>query len=448
MRHLVSVIMFTTMVLGPLALQAGPRAVPSLTLEKALRLARSRSESFLIAEEQLRQARLVRDRAWAEVLPSLSAGGAFTHNNKASSYGGVAGRKDILSGDISLSVPLFKGASIPGIFAARHKSRSAVQSWKWKRKQLSFEVASAYFSVFAAHNIVKATRRSLRKAREHLAAARARLSVGNVLKVDVIRARIEVVAAQGELTRTTNAHLAAVDYLAFLIGLEPPLILAPPASSPIADQKISTLLKEALRARPDVRAALQEVKASGISIKQYWMEYLPKLTFSGNFRATQDTGLSGDWYSWNVMFSLDWTLFDGGNRRATRLENASKLREARLNHLLLLRTVRREVRQARRDLLTARSTLVTVRERLRLARENHLMNLKRYRAGLATMLDLLDADESLRKAEIALASEELNLALKRLELLRVLGLEPEGRISSKRVRRSPLPRENSFTGQG
>jgi outer membrane protein TolC len=55
------------------------------------------------------------------------------------------------------------------------------------------------------------------------------------------------------------------------------------------------------------------------------------------------------------------------------------------------------------------------------------MVLSRYSAGLATSLELTEADDQLRQAEVLMVAQELNYSLSALELLRVIGLDPLGK---------------------
>ena len=157
------------------------------------------------------------------------------------------------------------------------------------------------------------------------------------------------------------------------------------------------------------------------------MDFLPILSATGNYRVTQNTGWSGDPDSWDIVVSLDWIIYDGGLRRAERLDRESERRVSRLRSRLLKREIRKEVRQAQRDLNTADATLETARERERLAELNHEAVRARYGAGLATSLEVVQANDDLVQARISAIVEALNLALRRLDLLKSLGLDPLGK---------------------
>lgn len=402
-------------------------AAPPVTFEQALELARKHNESFQLADEELRRAAIARERAWAALLPSLRASGTFTHSDREISrdFGGgesvVFLKQDAFAGGITASMALFKGAALPELLRAYRLAAAARQTHRWTRASLEFEVARAYFAALAAENLLSAAERTLQSAKEHLEAARARREAGEAIAIDVTRARIEVVEARGARVRAQNALESSLDYLAFLIGRSPPIAIRRPSLGSLGDRRAPGA------ERPDLRAGELRIEAARRGVTASWLDYLPSLNVAWNYQATQNTGFSGDPDSWNLVFSLDWLLFDGGLRRATRHEQASRLRDEQLRLRQLRRQARQEVRQARRDLRTARVNLETSREQLRLARQNRELVISRYRAGLGTSLELVEADDALRKAEVAVVGGELELVLRELEQYRALGLDPRGK---------------------
>jgi len=417
-----------------LALSAGVAAAEEaspapLGLEEALDLARGGLEDFELAREAIVRARAARDRAWVPILPTLVASGTLTHSDRAIEFGDrVLQRQDAFAGGLSASVTILDGPAIPRIGMASRESAAVEAETLWAQGGLLFEVARAYYAVAAADNLVAAAERTRQTAEEHVQAVQARRAAGEALGVDERRARAEVVSAEETLVRAGAAREGAGDYLAFLIGREPPVEVTPPSAPPLPEAAEGGRVDDdALEDRLDLRAAALSARAAEAGVTESWLEYLPTVELTGTYRASQNTGFSGDPDSWQVLLSLDWILFDGGLRRAGRIEAASRLREARLRLRRLDRGARREARQALRDVDTASATLRTSRELLELARETRSMVLRRYGAGLSSSIELLDADEEARQADYRVVATELDLALSRLGVLRTLGLDPFGR---------------------
>jgi len=418
----------TALVVAFLMARVASSGETRLTLEEAVTLARESSENALMSDERVRQAENARIRARAAIIPTLTVGGTFTHYDKEIAVQGrVIQKQDALAGSGTAAVDLFRGPAYPGIKKARIEAAATRAQSAWDKNRIAFEAAKAYFSVLTADNLVAAAERTRQTAGELLEAVKARREAGEALGVDQTRAELEVVAAEEAWIRARNAWENATDYLAFLIDQRPPLHLTPVEVHPMPAPSEDALTETALGNRMDLKAADRAVASAESGVKEAWMDFLPILTASANYRLSQNTGWSGDIDTWNIVLSLDWILFDGGLRQAKARDRSSARRTARLEERLLKRKIGLEVRRALRDLTTADATLKTAIEKRRLAEINQEAVRERYKAGLATSLEVVQADDDFEQAEVGAISAALALSLARLALLESLGLDPVGK---------------------
>jgi outer membrane protein TolC len=238
---------------------------------------------------------------------------------------------------------------------------------------------------------------------------------------------MELVSAEGDLVNAKNARDNTQDYLAFLLNMEPPLVLEPPPMPAVPEGTDEALTEKALAQRPDLIAQEHNVKAAKKAAVGSWVGFFPTFGLTGTYNATQNTGFSGDPFSWNLQLFMQWVLWDGGLTAATVSEKKSKLSEAQLEEEKLAHSVKLEVKQARRDLDNASANLATAQKQLELAGLSREMVMSRYNAGLATSLELTEADDDLRQAEVQVVFEDLSYQLCILEVLRVIGLDPMGK---------------------
>jgi outer membrane protein TolC len=395
-----------------------PRA--PMTLADALAEARAHDESYRLVDGQRALVAHQRDRAWAALLPALSVRGSYTHADKQVAVGTrVIQLQDYFAASAQAQLALVKGPAIPELLRSQRADQAAEHSAAWARAALDFEVARAFVACLAADNLTRAAERAVSSADEHVAAVRARRAAGEAIAVDESRAQAERVTAQGALIRARNAQVSSADLLAFLTGAQPPVVL----------QAASTTVQHRADGseRPDLAAARSELSAAEVAELAVWLSYLPTLSLGGVYALNQNAGWSGDPSSWNVMLTLEWVLFDGGLRRADRLDRATRRELARLRLQQLERAAAQELRQAMRDRDTALSSLATADEQLALARQTRGMVLQRYLAGLATSLELLDADDAAQRAEVNQVASALDLELRSLDVLRAQGLDPMGR---------------------
>jgi outer membrane protein len=399
-----------------------------LTLASALKIAREGNEDFLISKEKLKQTKIMRDKAWAAFAPQVELYGTLTHSNKEIAFSGrMISKQDALAGKATATLTFLDASSITGLMEAYELAKAGVESTKYAMNELSFEVARAYYAVLSAGSLVEAAERSVATANEHLTAVAGRIDAGEALAIDEMRAKMELVSAEGDLVNAKNARDSTQDYLAFLLNMEPPLVLEPPPMPAVPEGTDEALAKKALGRRPDLIAQKHNVEAAKKAAAESWAGFFPTLGLMGTYNATQNTGFSGDPFSWNIQLFMQWVLWDGGLTAAAVSEKKSKLSEAQLEEDKLAHTVKLEVKQARRDLDNAGANVATAQKQLELARLSREMVMSRYNAGLATSLELTEADDDLRQAEVQLVVQDLSYQLCVLEVLRVIGLDPMGK---------------------
>jgi outer membrane protein TolC len=170
------------------------------------------------------------------------------------------------------------------------------------------------------------------------------------------------------------------------------------------------------------------VQADQAQLSAARWRWAPSLAGFGNARYSNYTGFSGTNYAWAVGLQLDWLLYDGGARDAQRHLAAASQRENELRLSQLRDTVADDLKTASEGLDTKRSALTTALDAVQLSQETLKLVRVQHDAGTATQLDLLQAQDALVAAEVALAQARFDLALADLTLRRTAGTFPGPRI--------------------
>jgi outer membrane protein TolC len=125
--------------------------------------------------------------------------------------------------------------------------------------------------------------------------------------------------------------------------------------------------------------------------------------------------------SWDIGVNVHWSLFDGGRVRAETAEAAANRRatEARLRDFDA--DLERDVRQRMADIGSAAASIEAGEAGVRAAAETRRVLAERFSAGVATNLDVLDAQAALLRAELDLTRARANAELARARLDRTLG---------------------------
>jgi outer membrane protein len=154
-----------------------------------------------------------------------------------------------------------------------------------------------------------------------------------------------------------------------------------------------------------------------------WKYWLPNVTASFTPRYVTPAGLFEPSKSWRAFFSLEVPIFDGtlrpqkrvyvADREAARLRLDARQNEARSE----LRTAQEAVRRTERIVTAVGQAAENAREALRITEIA-------YRAGASTNIEVVQAQQTARQAEIEAAVAEDRLRQARLDLLVALGQFP------------------------
>ncbi len=303
--------------------------------------------------------------------------------------------------------------------ASRANLLSAEENRQAVVTTLVSEVATAYLTLRELDYELEISQRTLKTREDSLELTRSRQTGGVATLLDLRQAEQLVFTAaqtipviQSQIEQTENQiHLLMGESPGTVAQGLPPEV---PAGLP------SSLLER----RPDVRAAEQDLIAANAQIGVARAAYFPQLSLSGSLggQSTQlSTLFSGPHSTWNLVPQVTQPIFTAG-----RIKSGIAFAEAGREHALVqyektIQTAFSEVSNALiahqrvRESREKQQALVGVLEdRLRLA-------YVRYRGGVDTQLNALDADRDLFQAELVLAQIRLDELLTVVQLYKALG---------------------------
>jgi outer membrane protein TolC len=405
----------------------------SLGLDEALALSRRNSHDLAAARARLEQAQAGVQQARAALLPLVNGQARYTHNYRAIELALpealgfpspiVIQREEQLDAVGALTVPLVAPSAYGGLSSARHSAEAARGAFEVSEVAVLYQTAQSFFAAAGADELMTARHHAVEVAQRTLTDAQARRDAGTVTRVEVSRAEAALVRARQAAVDAEATRDEVYRFLGTLIGNKEPLRVAPPelpTSTPAAS------VPEALRARPEMLAAVQQVAAADAAASAAAWRWAPTISGFANARAFNYPGFSGDEYSWALGVQLDWQIFDGGIRDAQRRQTTAQRREAEARLGLVQDTVGDEVANAAQELATRRLALDAAKRQLDLARETLDLVRKQREAGTATQLDLLTAQDALVAADVGMAQARFDLQLGHLTLQRATGIFPEG----------------------
>lgn len=399
----------------------------ALTLQEVYRLALENYETVKIARESIIQAEMEKRKALSGLLPTIKSELDYSRRPSpiVSSVGVIRPQGDE-EFQLTLDQPLYTGGQATSAYRIAglgiQGSREVLGSTK---EDLLFQVASTFYNTLKAKKNVKIDEDDVKRLEEHRRNAEARYRVGEVTKDVLLRAEAELSAAKASLIRAGNDLQVAKDQLALLTKLssdfdvdEPTAPVVPPQSSQEQLDTAYKLRHDLIKKRLDEQIALENVRLTRGSFYPFLLfeaKYVQEdqSPFSPLFTVTHDE---------LAMLKLTFPLFEGGLTIAELREAQSKARQAELDHVLLREQIRVDIRRANLDLQALNSVLENLKDQLAFSEENYVMVSKRFQFGLATNLDVLDANNSLIDAQRQLANNTYDRDLAVLSLQKGMGV--------------------------
>ncbi|MBS4038231.1 MAG: efflux transporter outer membrane subunit [Hydrogenophaga sp.] len=309
-------------------------------------------------------------------------------------------------------------------FLASEEARRAAQT------SLVATVSSTWLSLQANESLLALTRQTLKTREDSLRLTKLRFDNGAASALDLRQAESLTAAAQVALAQAERARLLDVNALNLLVGEPLPASLLAPAT-PDAALPLAVLAEvpaglpsDLLTRRADVRQAEQQLVAANANIGAARAAFFPRISLTASV-GTASSDLSGLFRDGSWGFTLApqalLPIFDAGR-------NQAGLKSARAGRDIALAQYEKAIQTAFREVADALAGQATLGEQLRAqeaqataeADRFRLAEL-RYRNGVASFLDVLDAQRSLFATQQALVQTRLAQQQNRVALYRALG---------------------------
>jgi multidrug efflux system outer membrane protein len=179
-----------------------------------------------------------------------------------------------------------------------------------------------------------------------------------------------------------------------------------------------------LERRPDIRAVEQRLISSNAMIAVARTAYYPRISLTGltGYQSSQLSSLfSTPTGVWQFVPQVTQPIFTGGRTRSTVEVATAQEQIALVQYERAIQTAFREVSDALVQYEKVRQIRATQEELLSTLQDRSRLSYLRYRGGVDTLLNALDADRDLFSAELGLAQTRRNELLALVQLYRALG---------------------------
>lgn len=403
----------TALALG-LALAVSPLALSAASaqsLEAALSSAYRANPDLNATRANLRAVDETIANAASIHRPRVSGSADYGYTGTSSSSGGTRGTNDLNPAGIGLSVSqtLYNGgrggnsvrAAESNVLASRETLRNTEQN-------TLLDAVTAYMNVVRDTAIFGLRQSNVNVLAEQLRQTRDRFGVGEVTRTDVAQAEARLAGARSDLALSQSNLRGSVARFKQVTGLEPKkLSPVQPVAAGRLPKTQGDAVARALRDHPAIAAALHGVDAQQLQVKIVEGELLPTVTLTGSLARRFDSQVSGDRRnSASLVGAVSIPLYDGGSTYARTRQAKETLGERRIqvdsardrvvaavvSSWALMEATKFQIEAATAQVQAAEIALNGVREE--------------YKVGQRTTLDVLDAQQEMLNARVALVSAQ------------------------------------------
>lgn len=403
-----------------------------LTLDDCIELALQNRASIISARGLADLAGASKQSALGAFLPNISTRYEYYESRGREIRSGEVGGtlydlpdQDRTSKNLSVSGNItFSVANLFNYAAARADHAKSKLDVLNSEQDLVYSVKLSFYAYLANVENIKVQEEAVKRSEEQLKLINSRYELGSASKSDVLKQKVQYGNDKLTLLKAENAVVTSKASLAYTVGLDPNQDNN--FSTNYVAREIEGSLDEAIafgiNNEPGYLSSQKSVDARSRSAKSSYAAYLPSATGFASY--SKDERTSGDTLLFNFEsknttfgFNLTWNIFDGFLREKNVTSAKVSLNNARAFEAESKNLLITNIKTSYYDIEQLKEAKMVAAENVNAAEEDMKITQEKYNLGAATILDLLDAQVSLKQAQVALiqADFDLNLSIARLE---------------------------------
>jgi outer membrane protein len=424
---------------APLALGQVPQGSP-LTLNQAIGEVVAHYPSLDAAKAAVDAATARTMETNSSRLPQVSGSAGYTYNSlrpyvAISTPGGQGGAiYETITNSYGASVTARQlltdfGRTDKLVDMARSGQIAAEDALEEARHQLGYQAIESFYGVILLRSSADVAREEIAALEEALRIAQRKFSAGSATKFDVLTTQVRLANARNHLTDTIASLEKQENGLRQLLGwdIAAPLQLTGDFDAGAPALSESAAIADGLQNRPEMKVAVDNEHTSRLQLDAADRGNRPSLK-------AQVTGGLEDGVVPNLYdnkgyllagLSLEVPIFTGRRVTGDRMEADAGVRSAQARERELDQTITTEVADAYSDLNAARARLGNADTLVEQAREALSLAQTRYSNGVITNFELLDAQSSLRSAQLSRLQARYDCVLARQAVARAAGVSPQ-----------------------
>ena len=416
----------------PSPAQIGPTLQLSLKQAVEIALGPEGNARVQLAEEMIRQAQARSAQSRAALLPDFegSVGQQNLTRNLAAfgiriqipvpgfHFPELVGPFNVFDARATVTQNILDFSSIRRYQASRTGVELAKSESESTRSQVTDQVARAYLAGLRAEATFETAKANVELSDALLKLALNQKAAGTGTGIEVTRSQVQLANERQRLLVAENererAHLELLRVLGLKLkaGLE---LTDKLSYVSVENIGLESAIQTALQSRPELKAQQRREENARLNHSAVKMERLPSLVAVADYGSI-GSSIEHAFPTRTFGASLRVPVLDGGRRDARRAESLSQYRQERIRTSDLREQIELDIRLALDALRSAEAQVKAAEEGLSLAENELAQARRRYQAGVASGLEVTDAQTRLERARENRIAALFNHNLARIDL--------------------------------
>jgi len=399
-------------------------------LQKVIELALANNRDLRVAALNIEKMRAMYQIQRAELFPSVNATGNWSRQHVPPSISGTGQSMIAEQYSVSLGISSWEIDFFGHIRSLKDRALEQYLATEQARRstQISLvsEVANTYLTLSANRELLKLAQDTLTAQEATYKLIQRRFEAGASSELDLHQAQTRVDTARVDIARYKSKVAQDENALTLLVGSSVPDDLLPTELVMVTALKDlpSGLPSQVLQRRPDILQAENQLKGANANIGAARAAFFPRISLTSNI-GTISTELSGLFKSgsnpWTFAPQIVLPIFDAGS-------NLANLRAAKIDRDIAVAQYEKAIQVAFREVADALAQRGTVGDQMEAQQslvnatdKSYRLSDARYKSGIDSYLNVLDAQRSLYSAQQGLIAVRLSSLSNLVTLYKVLG---------------------------
>jgi len=288
---------------------------------------------------------------------------------------------------------------------------------KRTRYAVSFEIKKAYYMYSLLHNSLDLLNQALVISADNIRLSENNLAQGFIRKSDLLLAKVHQLELESQVLSMKSKLQQVNDLLVYNLALPESSIIHTMDTLSYERKIVSN--KQDISTRSDILASAHQVLVSEEMLKANKMKFIPRLNAFASYEWNDSKLMGNKANNYMLGASLSWNIFSGNKNFAQLKKSKYKLNLSNINYSKKLEQSNLELKNARREVEILFSRIKVSKLAYKQASESLSIITNRYKLGMETTKDLLDAElkNTSKALKISEAIYKYNISIFYLEFL-------------------------------